>query len=98
MSEVEETLKRINSHKGVIGIVIVNSEGIAIRSTLEQAESTRYSALITQLATKARSAVRELDPQNDLTFLRIRSKKHEILVAPEREFTLIVVQNPNIEQ
>jgi len=22
------------------------------------------------------------DPQNDLTFLRIRSKKHEIMVAP----------------
>lgn len=24
----------------------------------------------------------DLDPQNDLTFLRIRSKKHEIMVAP----------------
>ena len=28
--------------------------------------------------------MRNLDPQNDLTFLRIRSKKHEILVAPEK--------------
>ena len=26
-SEVEETLKRIQHHKGVIGVVIVNSEG-----------------------------------------------------------------------
>ncbi len=98
MSEVEETLKRINSHKGVQGIVIVNSEGIPIRSTLEQTEATRYAALIMQLSHKARSAVRELDPLNDLSFLRIRSKKHEILVAPEKEFILIVVQNPNAEQ
>ena len=26
-SEVEETLKRINSHKGVKGVLIMNSEG-----------------------------------------------------------------------
>lgn len=31
---------------------------------------------------KAKSTVRDIDPQNDLTFLRIRSKKHEIMVAP----------------
>ena len=46
------------------------------------------------LASKARSAVRTLDPQNDLTFLRIRSKKHEIMVAPEKEYMLIVIQEP----
>ena len=95
MSEVEETLKRINSHKGVQGIVIVNSEGVPIRSTIDQSLTTQYAANLTQLAAKARSVVRDLDPQNDLTFLRIRSKKHEIMVAPEKEFLLIVVQNPN---
>lgn len=26
-SEVEETLKRIQSHKGVIGVIVVNQEG-----------------------------------------------------------------------
>ena len=30
-SEIEETLKRISTHKGVLGIVIVNSEGMEIR-------------------------------------------------------------------
>jgi hypothetical protein len=52
---------------------------------------------LTQLASKARTVVRDLDPgvrllakveadcvraQNELTFLRIRTKKHEIMVAP----------------
>jgi len=37
--------------------------------------------------------VRDLDPQNDLTFLRIRSKKHEIMVAPDNEFLLIIIQS-----
>ena len=41
--------------------------------------------------------MRDLDPQNDLTFLRIRTKKHEMMVAPEKDFLLIVVQDPNSE-
>lgn len=27
-NEVEETMKRIQSHKGVVGTIVVNSEGI----------------------------------------------------------------------
>lgn len=80
MSEVEETLKRINSHKGVQGIVILNNDAVPIRSTMDPEIAKKYSALLKPLSDKARSCVRDLDPQNDLTFLRIRSKKHEILV------------------
>jgi len=56
----------------------------------------KYSANLSQLASKARSVVRDLDPQNDLTFLRIRSKKHEIMVAPDKDFLLIVIQDPTV--
>lgn len=49
---------------------------------------------MSQLADKARSVVRDLDPSNDMTFLRVRSKKHEIMVAPDKDFILIVIQNP----
>eukprot|EP00284_Hemiselmis_tepida_P013000 CAMPEP_0174915708 /NCGR_PEP_ID=MMETSP1355-20121228/1305_1 /TAXON_ID=464990 /ORGANISM="Hemiselmis tepida, Strain CCMP443" /LENGTH=102 /DNA_ID=CAMNT_0016160635 /DNA_START=16 /DNA_END=324 /DNA_ORIENTATION=- len=94
-SEVEETLRRLQEHKGVKGVVIVNQDGIPIRTTLEQAVTVQYAGLITQLCSKARSAVRELDPQNDLTFLRVRSKKHEIMVAPDKDYLLIIIQDPN---
>ncbi|EPY81774.1 hypothetical protein CB1_000711002 [Camelus ferus] len=81
-AEVEETLKRIQSHKGVIGTMVVNAEGIPIRTTLDNSTTVQYAGLLHQLTMKARSTVRDIDPQNDLTFLRIRSKKHEIMVAP----------------
>lgn len=68
--------------------------GIPIKSTLDNTTTVQYAGLISQLSDKARSVVRDLDPTNDLTFLRIRSKKHEIMVAPDKEFILIVVQNP----
>jgi dynein light chain roadblock-type len=38
-----------------------------------------------------------LNLQNDLTFLRVRSKKHEIMIAPDKEYLLIVIQNPAAE-
>jgi hypothetical protein len=31
----------------------------------------------------------------DLTFMRMRTKKHEIMVAPDRDYLLIVIQNTN---
>uniref|UniRef100_A0A3Q3WWY0 Dynein light chain roadblock n=1 Tax=Mola mola TaxID=94237 RepID=A0A3Q3WWY0_MOLML len=91
---IEETLKRIEAHKGVIGTIVVNEEGIPIRTTLDNSTAVLYAGLLRHLTMKARSTVRDIDPQNDLTFLRIRSKKHEILVAPDNDFLLIVIQNP----
>jgi dynein light chain roadblock-type len=44
------------------------------------------------LTAKARSTVRDLDPNNELVFLRIKSRNNEILVAPDKDFMLIVVQ------
>ena len=55
----------------------------------------QYSVLISQLSDRAKSIVRELDGTNELVYLRIQSKKHEILVAPEEDFILIVVQDPS---
>ncbi|XP_044909657.1 dynein light chain roadblock-type 1 isoform X3 [Acinonyx jubatus] len=82
-AEVEETLKRLQSQKGVQGIIVVNTEGIPIKSTMDNPTTTQYANLMHNFILKARSTVREIDPQNDLTFLRIRSKKNEIMVAPE---------------
>lgn len=56
--------------------------GIPIRSTLDNATTVQYAGLIHQLTAKSRTTVRDLDPTNDLSFLRIRTVKHEIMVAP----------------
>ncbi|XP_039179684.1 dynein light chain roadblock-type 1 isoform X1 [Crotalus tigris] len=93
-AEVEETLKRIQSQKGVQGIIIVNSEGIPIKSTMDNSSTVQYAGLMHNLIMKARGTVRDIDPQNDLTFLRIRSKKNEIMVAPDKDYFLIVIQSP----
>ena len=49
---------------------------------MDNSTTVQYAGLLHQLSAKARSTIRDIDPTNDLTFLRIRSKKHEIMVAP----------------
>ncbi|XP_065171335.1 dynein light chain roadblock-type 2-like [Atheta coriaria] len=93
-NEIEETLKRLQSHEGVEGIIVINSEGIAIKSTMDNTVTVQYAGLIGSLAEKSRSVVRDLDPSNDLVFIRVRSRKHEIMVAPDREYILMVIQKP----
>ncbi|PSC67078.1 Dynein light chain roadblock-type 2, partial [Micractinium conductrix] len=103
VAAVEETVKRLSSHKGVVGIAIVNGDGVPIRTTLDPELATTYAALVSQLALKARHMVRELaeDGSDDLQFLRVRSKKHEIMIAPgfdrDHNYTLLVVQQPDAE-
>ena len=80
------------------GVLIVNHSGSAIRSSLPPAETEQYAALLSQLVAKALSVARTLDPTDDLTFLRVRSKNHEIMVAPDKEYLLIVIQNPDQDE
>ena len=94
-TEIEETLKRLQSHKGVKGVLIMNSDGVSIRSNLTPEETENYAALVSQLALKAAGVVRTLDDSDELAFLRIRTKKHEIMIAPSPDYVLVVIQNPH---
>ena len=64
-------------------MLIVNKEGVPIYSTTSDEEfAMGHAALVSQLTTKAKSTIQTLDPSDDMTFLRLRSKKHEIMIAP----------------
>lgn len=95
MSEVEETIKRLTAYKGVEKVVVINSEGIPIRTfptTMEHMHAVQFPALLQPLHTKARQMIKYLDNTNDFVNMRIHSKKNEILVFPDKDYTLIVVQ------
>ena len=54
----------------------------------------QYSGLISYFAERAKAMVMSMDPTNELLYLRVTSRRHEILVAPDNDFVLIVMQNP----
>ena len=52
--------------------------------------------MISRLSEQARSVVRALDPTNDLEYFRVRSRKHEIMIAPDsnNDYIILVIQAP----
>lgn len=65
----------ILQNKGVEGLVVVNSDGIPIKSTLDDDLKVKYASLITQLISKARSAVKNID--KDVSFLKKKIRGFE---------------------
>lgn len=59
---------------------------------MTQEDAEVYATYMMSLATQARSTVRDLDPKNELTYIRVRAKKHEILVAYDTQFIVIIIQ------
>lgn len=92
--DVKDVLKRIEDHQNVVGVIIVDCrEGQAVHSTLDAMETNYYIQHCTVLTDIARGTIRETDPTDDIQFFRIRTKKYEIMLAPEHDYLLIVLQN-----
>ncbi len=91
---IEETFNKVNTHKGIEGIILSDSEGVPIKSTFNEDEKTYfYTTSASMFVKKCRNVAKELI-EEDLTFIRIRTKLNEIMIAPENDFIFIVVQNP----
>ncbi|CAM9343604.1 unnamed protein product [Phaeothamnion confervicola] len=59
---------------------------------MPQETAEAYAQAVQHLAVKARGVVRDINPSSDLQYLRIRAKRHEVMVAFDKEFLAIVIQ------
>ncbi|CAG8468262.1 9426_t:CDS:2 [Ambispora gerdemannii] len=100
--ELEEILKPLIANPHVLGVLVANKEGSVIKTTLDAVITKLYADKLTKYLEMTQKMIQEIDepdaPQkNELTFLRIRSKKHEIMISPdvtEHKYMLMVLQNP----
>ena len=91
---IEEIFNQVNTHKGVEGIILSDAEGVPIKSTFNDEEKTYYyTTSASMFVKKCKNVVKDLI-EEDLSFIRIRTKLNEIMIAPEDDFIFIVVQNP----
>lgn len=75
---------------------IIYLKGAIIQSSINEEQSKIHASLLSQITERASSLIETLDENNgdDLTFLRIRSKNREIMISPDKEYILVVIQNP----
>jgi predicted regulator of Ras-like GTPase activity (Roadblock/LC7/MglB family) len=53
--EVEETLKRLQSHKGVEAILVVNHDGVPLRSTMTVEQTKKYAEFMSSVRMACRT-------------------------------------------
>jgi dynein light chain roadblock-type len=108
--EVQETVNRLAAHKGVTAVLILNSEGDILTQTGKEKSLVGNPKLLKQMLDAAGNYVRSIpkgdddedgnkdkeDDEEQLSFVRIRSKQEEILVAPKNNYVLVVLQDPNL--
>eukprot|EP00112_Aurelia_sp_Birch-Aquarium-sp1_P009299 Seg2051.7 transcript_id=Seg2051.7/GoldUCD/mRNA.D3Y31 product="Dynein light chain roadblock-type 2" protein_id=Seg2051.7/GoldUCD/D3Y31 len=93
LTPTEEVIQRIQSNPSVQGFLIVDSKGIIKRTSIDLARAIDYKIATKKLVAAARYAVKNLDPRDELKFLRVRTKNTEILLGPENGDTLVVIQS-----
>ena len=72
-------------------IVAMCVQGAVTKSSLDNTTTSKMAGLVKGITNQARSVVRDLDPVNELAFLRLRSTKTEFLIAPGGTFIHILV-------
>ena len=59
--------------------MLITSEGIPLQTTADQSTTVQYGGLVSQLASKTRTIVKEMDKKNELTCIRVQSTKFEVI-------------------
>ena len=92
---VEAMFSQMVAMPGVQGYIVINTDsGLIIRSSFHQQKTLHYIGLLHSFLIKTKATLHDMDQSNELRFIRIRSVTDEILIAPEREYTMIVIQQP----
>ncbi|KAM8717505.1 hypothetical protein ACLKA7_004233 [Drosophila subpalustris] len=92
-AEVEEMLKRFMGLKNIVGVIVVDYDGIPIKTTLENQQSVHYAAHMQTLTEKARQVILDLDATNEFVAMRMRTTYFEIMLMPHENFFIVVIQN-----
>ncbi|KAL0208472.1 hypothetical protein P9112_011059 [Eukaryota sp. TZLM1-RC] len=88
--EVEESLRRITSHPGVSGVLIINQDGIPIKTwKLDSEKAVHFASVFSPFVQKAQSLLtscpvdKESSDDQQLNLIRLRTDKNEIIITPD---------------
>ncbi|XP_017000059.2 dynein light chain roadblock-type 2 [Drosophila takahashii] len=92
-SNVQATFERLLLLPGVIGAVLVDGDGVPVRTNLPENAAQMYANRMRPLVTLARSMVNDMETGDQLSYVRLRTRRQEVMVATENEHTIILIQD-----
>lgn len=91
----EKCLNRILAVDRVEGYIDFNEDGVLESEHIETNMAILYAELFWEAAKMAKHVVRDLNPNKDLQFFRIKTKKKEFLATTlEDEIIMVIQKNP----
>lgn len=98
LQELEETVSRLSGHKGVEAVLMLNRDGNILVSSggvnKDNFPPPKQAKLIKQLVEISQTFIHSLDPADAVSFVHIRSKQHDVMLAPHNDYVLAVLQDP----
>ena len=98
-AEIDSLMKSLGNLTGVVGTMVMNANGLPIRTSVKDSEAVHYAALISELLRKSKTSVEPL-LGGQVDVIRIRSHKNEIIIAPsdtKSDTILVVVQDASAQ-
>ncbi|KAF4577374.1 hypothetical protein EYR40_009265 [Pleurotus pulmonarius] len=101
--ELDHTLSLLSSHRTVLGYIVLSRghpHGIVRQSGVifDGEHGRKYATAIGKIMENVQSSLDELseDPNDgdEVRFLRIRTKRHEIMISPDDKYLLAVLHDP----
>ncbi|KAJ2924292.1 hypothetical protein H1R20_g12801, partial [Candolleomyces eurysporus] len=109
--ELEQKLALLSSHRTVLGYLLVarGSHPSIIRHSgvvFEGEQGKRYAAVVAKIVESVQSGLDEVrrddsvpasgDDSDEVKFLRIRTKRHELMISPGRSYSLVDVSDAKL--
>ncbi|VDC05839.1 unnamed protein product [Peniophora sp. CBMAI 1063] len=101
--ELEQTLAMLSGHRSVLGYLllsrgqpcsIIRSSGVVF----EGESGKKYATAIARMVEEVQGALVEVSGEenegDDIRFMRIRTKRHELMISPDRRYLLAVLHDP----
>ncbi|KZO91990.1 hypothetical protein CALVIDRAFT_488189, partial [Calocera viscosa TUFC12733] len=99
-SEADTLITRLSAHRAVRGVLIIsNPEHAIIRASgpmFDGEEGRKYARVIGRVVRVVREGVQEVGEGDELRFVRVRTRRHELMITPavDERYILVVLQDP----
>lgn len=98
---IDETVQRLSFIHGVLGVLIIDRDGLIVHATMPPEEAAQLSGPVLSLLQRARSiaAVTPDTADEDFRMLCVRTRKYDMLLCSEQAgaFAICVLQDPQPE-
>ncbi|KAI0259073.1 hypothetical protein BC834DRAFT_662042 [Gloeopeniophorella convolvens] len=101
--ELEQTLALLSSHRSVLGylllsrgqpVSIIRHSGVVF----EGEHGRKYATAVGKMVEGVQGALEEVSDDvnegDEIRFMRIRTKRHEIMISPDKRYLLAVLHDP----